>query len=212
MLQLRRLTLGQLSTNCYVIYDPQNKEAIIVDPADDADYVTRVLFDLRLTPTKIVATHGHFDHVLAVMELKLDYNIPFCMNKKDDFLVKKIGSLSKYDSSYKDQLVPTTDENLDIRCSMGNNWNITVIPTPGHTPGSMTLYYKKGKFALVGDTIFAKGGLGRVDFSYSDPSKLKASVYKLMLLPDDTVIYPGHGSSFILGDEKDILENALSYL
>ncbi|KKT66395.1 MAG: Beta-lactamase domain protein [Candidatus Woesebacteria bacterium GW2011_GWC2_45_9] len=200
LLNVKTLTVGEMAENCHLVFDKNFKEAVIIDPGDEADYLEKVINDLELTPTLIVATHGHLDHVMAVFELKLAYNIPFYMNSKDDFLLQRLPQTAKHFG--KVEAFPVSiDKNLaeaDVLKIGGSPF--FVIETPGHTPGSITLASKEAKIAFVGDLIFKDGRVGRYDFGYSDKEGLKISVAKILKLPGDTTIYPGHGEEFTVAD------------
>lgn len=109
---VKRLVVGQLQTNCYLVFDERDNQTIIIDPGDDADYITRILTDLELKPTKIIATHGHYDHILGVTELKLAYNLPFLMNKKDEFLLSRQGTSALHFSGLRTGPAPKVDKYL----------------------------------------------------------------------------------------------------
>lgn len=192
MLKIRRLAVGQLQTNCYLVV-AENK-ALIIDPGDDADYIMRIVSDEKIYPAKIIATHGHYDHVLAVTELKLAYKIPFLMHKNDSFLLKRMKSSAAHFGRIYADSPPKIDNYLKEGGSLKiGNYKLKIIPTPGHTPGSISLYSKEDKAVFVGDVIFAGGGIGRTDFAYSDQTILLKSINKLLKLPEDIKVYCGHG-------------------
>src|SRR3990172_979126 len=110
MITVKRLSVGQLQTNCYLVKEVG--KCVIIDPGDDADYIQRIIADENLIPTKIIATHGHFDHILAVYELKLAYNIPFLMSKYDEFLLKRMSSSAKKFTKITTGLPPKVDNYL----------------------------------------------------------------------------------------------------
>lgn len=195
------LQVGQLQTNCYLAWDENSFEAVIIDTGDDADFISRKIQDFNLKPRFILATHGHFDHVLAITELRLAYKIPFMMHQSDLFLLKRAGETAKYFTSIGvDPLLPP-DKFLtpDIVINFGEE-SLKVIETPGHTPGGVSFYSPGVLFS--GDTLFYQG-VGRTDFSYGSPSKLEKSVKKLLCLPGDTIVYPGHSSVTTIEEEKE---------
>lgn len=189
-MKIERLVVGQLATNCYLVSDKKN-EAIIIDPGDDGDYIIQRILDLKLSPKLIIATHGHFDHVLAVIELKLAFKIPFLIHRLDLFLIKQVQKSAKYFLKIEVYPVVTPDRFLkDGEIIKVGNESLEVLVTPGHTPGSISLLGKG--IVFTGDTLFANG-VGRTDFSYGSKEALEKSLKKLSRLPGDTLVYPGHG-------------------
>lgn len=199
MIKIRKLNVGQLQTNCYIVIS--GTEALIIDPGDDADYIMRIISDEKVNPAKIIATHSHYDHILAVTELKLAYKIPFLMHRKDEFLLKRMRSSAAHfgriiaDPPPKIDKYLKEDEKLVI-----SHLKFDIIHTPGHTPGSISLYSKEAKAVLVGDVMFAGGGIGRTDFAYSDQPLLLKSIDKLLKLPEGIKVYCGHGEETNIRD------------
>ena len=193
-LRVKTIVVGQLQANCYLIFDSEKKEASIIDPGDDADYITRVIADEKVTPTQIIATHGHFDHIMAAAELQLAYNIPFLIHQKDEFLIKRMNETAEHFIGVKAGPSPRISANLKkgSKLNVGKS-RIEIIETPGHTPGSISLYDKKAGFVWVGDLLFAGGGVGRTDFSYSNQRELDISIERILRLPEKTILYCGHG-------------------
>ncbi|MBI3379572.1 MBL fold metallo-hydrolase [Candidatus Gottesmanbacteria bacterium] len=200
-LEILTLVVGQMQENCYLVYDPKSLETIIIDPGDDADYIERIIADKKLNPIQIIATHGHFDHIMAVTELKFAYRIPFNIHKGDDFLVKNMASSVKHFLGITADPPPIIDGylNSDEKIRIGESY-LEIIETPGHTPGSICLYNKKENILITGDLLFADGGVGRTDFSYSDGEELQKSLKKIFKLSSKTQIYPGHGRSSTLAE------------
>lgn len=197
------LRVGALESNCYLIIDRKTKETLIIDPGDAADYIESVIEREKFLPRLIIATHGHFDHLLAVTELKLAYKIPFFINKNDLFLVSNMPSSAKHFLNILTDPSPQEDGFLvnGQKIKLGSS-SFTVLETPGHTPGSISLYGKKEKMLFTGDLLFAGGSVGRTDFSYSSSLLLKKSVQKLLKLPQETFLYPGHGEKTTVREEK----------
>lgn len=202
-MEIRKLVTGQLQTNCYLVYDNQASDVIIIDPGDDADYIARIIADINKKPSKIIATHGHFDHVLAVTELKLAYDIPFLIHKDDEFLLKRLQSTAKHFLGVKTDPTPIADKYLkkDDEIKIGK-YILKIIETPGHTPGGISLYCKNAKTLFAGDTVFEQGGVGRTDFVYANNDQLMESIQKLLKLPEDTVVYTGHGGKTTIKEVK----------
>lgn len=205
LLQIERLIVGQMASNCYLLSDSASGKTIIVDPGDDADYIERIIADKNLRVTAIISTHGHFDHCLSVFELKLAYNVPFYLHQKDRFLLSRMSSGAKKYLGIKADPVPEVDKYLHDHdeISVGKA-KLLIIHTPGHTPGSICIYDNLSHFLLTGDLLFAQGGVGRTDFPYSNTDMLRKSLEIIFRLPGKTVIYPGHGEQSLLEKEKII--------
>lgn len=200
---IERLPVGQLGTNCYVLYDAKIKDAFIVDPGDDAGFIMNKIGDLDLKPQAILATHGHFDHILAVTELKLAYGIPFFFHPADSAIVNRMERTAEYFTGIKPDPAPRFGKPLENGQELKiGGMSLKVIHTPGHTPGSICLYAEKESILFSGDTLFAGGGYGRTDLSGGDAAKLKKSLRKILSLPDNTIIYPGHGEETNVKKEK----------
>lgn len=197
-LKVERLVVGQMLTNCYLLYDNKSKEALIIDPGDDAEYIENKINDLGLTPKAIIVTHGHFDHILASEELRLIYKIPLLINQKDEFLLRSAAKSYEYFLKQKRDLSITKPSGYlkDNEIIKLGNDKITVIETSGHTPGSLCLFIKELGIIFTGDTLFAEGYVGRTDFKYSDKKELHESINKISKLGTDIVCYPGHGEQF----------------
>lgn len=192
-MEIKTLIVGELQTNCYLVFDEDSKEGVIIDPADDANYLSEQILRLGVKPTAIIATHGHFDHVLAAYELQMAFDIPFLVNSKDLFLLK---NLQKNASFWTNRtIVEKSPEKIKFfkegdQIKFGEE-SLKVIETPGHTPGGVCLYSRKDGVLFTGDTLFANG-VGRTDLSYSSEKDLLSSLKKLSQLPPETKIYPGH--------------------
>lgn len=181
-MNIETLVVGQMATNCYLV------DNIIIDPGDDAEYI---MSHLTTKPTMIVATHGHFDHIMAAYALQLTYNIPFIIHKADEFLVKNMQSSAKYFLK-----LSTVDPPPKINKFLRDKENVavfTVMHTPGHTPGSICLYSKKNNVLFSGDTLFAGGAVGRTDHEYSDRAALSRAIKTILSLPPETMLLSGHG-------------------
>jgi len=193
------LPVGQLATNCYIVFS--KSDAVIIDPGDDAGFIINKIKDLELKPKLILATHGHFDHVLAATELKLAFNIPFFIHKNDEFLLKRMSQTAKYFIGFDPGPAPIPDNFLKesevIKFGLDK---LTVIYTPGHTPGSVSFYSKGVVFS--GDLLFSGGAVGRTDLEGGDKQLLDKSIKKILKLPGITTIYAGHGQETSVQEEK----------
>lgn len=203
-MKIYQYPLGQLQANCYFIVD--EKYCLIIDPGDEGSFILEEIQRKNLKPLAILATHGHFDHLMAVGEIQRHFNIPLYINKKDRFLLDNLPQSAEYFLNYKPVILPILtikelkNEN-DLRIK---NFEIKIIFTPGHTPGSVCFYFPKEKILFTGDTLF-KNGIGRYDFSYSNKKKLLDSLKRIFRLPEKTKIFPGHGESSFLKNEKDFI-------
>ena len=203
MILVERLRVGQLDANCYLVYHKISRSCLIIDPGDSVDYITQKIIDLDLKPKMILATHGHFDHVLAVSELKINFDIPFMMSKKDEFLLSRMRETSNYFTNTDPLLTPTVDEYLNPNNIMNiENFNFEVIDSKGHTPGSVSLYFRDDEKLFVGDLVFEGGAVGRVDFKYASESDLLQSIRHICNLPSETIVYSGHGGVTTINEIK----------
>ena len=193
------LTVGPLAENCIIIYDEKTKDCVIIDPGADGEDILEEVKNFNVKA--ILATHGHLDHVGQVGFLKQVLDIPFYMNVKDNFLINN-DIFPGFSMIVKATKCPEPDFDLkegDI-LTFGSI-SLSVIETPGHTPGSVCFYNEENKILISGDTLFA-GSVGRVDLPGGNGSELEKSLKKLMNLPEDTVVYPGHGNRTTIGREK----------
>ncbi len=198
-LQIQTLILGELQTNCYLVFDDKNRQAIVIDPADSGETINQTILDLQLKPQAVVLTHGHFDHVLGLLEVKLAWNIPIFAHSGDLFLLKDTPSSAQYWLKKRVDPTPPPDQFLDNLSKLTlDKIQLKILHTPGHTPGSICLY--NDEIILSGDTLF-KNAIGRTDFSYSDPEEIQKSLVKIFQLPKNLTVYPGHGDSTTLEAE-----------
>lgn len=198
------LPVGKMRANCYLLIN--DNYCLIIDPGDEANYILEKIQKEKLTPLAILATHGHFDHLMAAGEIQMSWDIPFYISEEDLFLVKRVGRTGQHFLNYSPVVIPPKNI-IFFQKSIFNidNFKIEIIQTPGHTPGSICLYSKEDNIIFSGDTLF-KDGVGRYDFSYASKEDLKKSLQKIFQLPEETAIYPGHGEETIIGNEKKLLQ------
>jgi len=185
------IAVGELAANCYLFYDQESLDCAIIDPGDSGDFISEQILRQKLKPQFIMLTHGHFDHCLASLELQLNFNIPIFLNPLDNFLYQNAAkSAGHFTSNTALKLPPSIPPDLTLTKKF-----FSLIPTPGHTPGSVCLY--SPPFLFTGDTLF-DDDIGRTDMSYSNRSDIQNSLLSLSKLPPDTIIYPGHGPTSAL--------------
>lgn len=192
MLKIKTLVVGQLATNCYLAVDDRTNEALVIDPGDDAEYIKQAIFDAQANPKAVVATHGHFDHVLAAYDIQTSFGIPFYIDPEDSFLLKRMASSTKHFTGIVSDPIPRITPLREIGIG---GLQFDILRTPGHTPGSVSLYCAPKKICFVGDLIFADGSSGRTDRVYANKVKIESSLRKILSLREDTIIFPGHGES-----------------
>ena len=199
-LQVEPLIVGPLFSNCYIIYDDKEKLGAVIDPGDDADIILTKVKEIDIEIKYILATHGHFDHIGAVAELKTALGAEFLAHQ-DDFFFIEDGKNAALRWGVHIQQPPKPDRFIEDgdKIKIGK-FEFKVIHTPGHSPGGVCFLYDRILFG--GDTLF-QGSIGRTDFRKGSFEDLKNSIRKrLYSLPDDTIVYTGHGPPTTIGDEK----------
>jgi hydroxyacylglutathione hydrolase len=197
---LIRLAVGPLQVNCFILADEKTKDAVVIDPGGDAEDILKVIKDKGFTVRYIVNTHAHFDHVGANKALKDATGAEFLMHEGDAPVLAS-APLQSAAFGMKSVSSPPADRYLKhgdvIRAG---EVTLTVLHTPGHSPGGICLVEKGMVF--TGDTLFA-GSIGRADLPGGDLMTLLRSIKtKLMVLPDDTKVFPGHGPASSIGEER----------
>ena len=187
----RQKLVGDHEVFAYLIGDIESHEAIVVDPADDADKLIALAESEGLKISKIINTHGHVDHVMGNAVMKEKTGASICIHEAEAAYLEKIGEY--WLTMFSARKSPPADQLLrdgDVIGVGSQGWQ--VIHTPGHTPGGICLYYPDRGLCLTGDTLFV-GSVGRVDGPKSSGTELLNSIRrKLMVLPEDTEIFPGH--------------------
>ena len=203
MLQVKSIVLGIVGTNCYIVYDKNTKEAVLIDPGAEEDSIIAFLKEEDLKPRAILLTHGHFDHILAVPTLREKYCLPLYASEAERELLGNgelnLSGKDPEDSVEISDFISLHDgEELSL---LGKSWK--VISTPGHTGGSVC-YFVDGDipYLFSGDTLFCES-YGRTDlYSGSEKEIIKSIVKKLLVLPEETLVFPGHEESTTIRNEK----------
>lgn len=197
------LPVGPLQCNCSVIGDESSREAMVIDPGDDVEDVLEIVRKHNLQVKQIVITHAHIDHVGGAMKLRAATGAPILLNQNDYALLKLldlqatwIGMASPGEVKV-DQSIGPSDK------VKAGSLIADVLHTPGHTEGSICLYFEAQKKLIAGDTLFA-GSIGRTDLPGGSFDKIISSIHdKVLALPDETVVVPGHGALTTIGEERE---------
>ncbi len=210
MLKLHQLVFNPFQVNTYILVDESSHQGIVIDPgmynANENAIFDQLIEDNNIELTEIVNTHLHIDHCLGNKYVRERYNCPVAASPDDEFLGERIAVQAQYfglkapDEIVKSVAInhPLNDgETLEIGTSQ-----IKIIASPGHSPGGIVLYDTQSKVLICGDSLF-RGSIGRTDLPGGDFTQLVSSIKnKLLKLPDDTIVYPGHGPMTTIGLEK----------
>lgn len=196
--------VGMLQTNCYLLGDPETKQAVVIDPGGDGERIIKRIEGLNLSLVAILNTHGHFDHILDAWTLRDRLGGKIYMSPKDEPLLhdRMVGMGAFFGSGSQP---PKGD--IDFPLEEGDlltfgSISLKVMATPGHTPGHVSLYLADANIIFVGDTLFA-GSIGRTDFPGGSFDALIRSVReKIFPLPGETMVYPGHGPETTVDRER----------
>jgi hydroxyacylglutathione hydrolase len=197
------LPVGPLQCNCSVVGDEQTREAMVIDPGDDIAQVLAIVQRHRLTVKQIVITHAHIDHIGGAAKLKRATGAPVLLNANDQALLKMLDVQATWVG-----MRPPEITMIDAGLNAGDKLQAgsllaDVLHTPGHTEGSVCLYFAAEKKLIAGDTLFA-GSIGRTDLPGGSFKKIMESLHgPVLALPDETVVVPGHGPLTTIGDERE---------
>ena len=201
---VKGLTVGLLQENCYIFGCSRTRRAVIIDPGDNARAILRVVDQQALKIERIINTHAHFDHVMAVAAIKAATDAPFYLHELD---LPVLHELPERVRLWLDMEVDPLDDpdgylNHGDRIAVGDE-ELEVRFTPGHAPGHVVFVHHAGRQMFVGDTLF-RDSIGRFDLPGADGPTLLASIRtQLLTLPDDYTVYPGHGPATTIGYERE---------
>lgn len=206
MLTIKTFPFNPLMVNCYVIHD--NKDAIIVDPScyfeSEQEQLKKYIDEQKLEIKHLIVTHFHFDHLMGASYVSSTWNIPLSAHKE---YIHLAGNFDISTQSYFFGFSVKNPPNPKILLNDGDaitlgNYEFKVLHVPGHSPCCLALYQEQCKILITGDTLF-ESGVGRTDLTGGDWQLLLESIRtKLLTLPEDTIIYPGHGGTSTIKNEK----------
>ena len=199
-LQVEPLIVGPLDSNCYIIWNPETHEGAVIDPGDDAFLIINKIKHLKITIKYILATHGHFDHIGAVAPLKEHTKAQFLAHMEDEFFIKEsTESANRWGITIPKPPLPDNYLKDGDTIKLGTI-TLEVFHTPGHSPGGISFH--TDKMVFVGDTLFQRS-IGRTDFRQGSFEQISHSIKnRLFKLPDETVVFTGHGPPTTIGEEK----------
>jgi hydroxyacylglutathione hydrolase len=195
------VTVGMFEENCYLYACPQTREAVILDPGDEAERICEAIQDLKLLPKYIINTHGHIDHICAIDEISEVYPVPLAIHPADVMFYA-----SEYNALLYGRTPPAVKRRPDLLLQEGETISfgtlvLEVLHTPGHSPGSVCLV-SPSHCVFSGDTLFYRG-IGRTDLLGGNYEQIEQSIRnKLYKLEDDLVVFPGHGQPTTILEEK----------
>ena len=198
------LPVGPLQCNCSIVGDEATHEGIVIDPGDDIQDILTLIRKHNLNVKQIVITHAHIDHVGGAMKLRAATGAPILLNQNDYELLKMLDVQAAWLGMASPGPVEIDHSPKHSDLVKAGKLEAQVFHTPGHTEGSICLYFEPQKRLIAGDTLFA-GSIGRTDLPGGSFQKIIASLHDHVLtLPDDTMVVPGHGPVTSIGEEREI--------
>ena len=199
---LETFPVGPLACNCTILGDEESGEAIVIDPGDEIARIQRRLTELNLKLKQILITHAHIDHVGGALKLKRLTGAPIFLNESDLPLLEMMAAQAAWLGMATPETAPPDAPLTDGQLVGLDRYPAQVLHTPGHTQGSISLWIPSESKLVAGDTLF-RDSIGRTDLPGGDGRRILRSIYdKLLPLPEETVVVPGHGASTTIGREK----------
>lgn len=199
-MEIIRYETGTMGANCYLVYDPATQKGVIIDPGYPDERIVAKITEEGLNITYILLTHGHFDHIGGLAQMREATGAPVAIHREDAAMVSSaaanlsgnFGGGFSFDAA---EILLGDGDTIEVTPSLG----FSVIATPGHTPGGVC--FISGETMFSGDTLFA-GSIGRTDFPGGDFDEMVGSLTRLMTYPDEMTVYPGHGPATTIGRER----------
>lgn len=201
-MMIETFPVGVLACNCTILGDEDAGEAIVIDPGDEIGRIQKRLAEKGLKLKQILVTHGHIDHVGGALKLKRLTGAPIFMNENDLPLLQAMEMQAAWLGITPPETAPPDDSLAEGQRIGLDRFQVQVLHTPGHTQGSVCLHFEPLKLLVAGDTLFA-GSIGRTDLPGGNFRQIMDSIHaKLLALPDETRVLPGHGPETTIGDER----------
>lgn len=202
-LDLQKCILGPVYTNCYFLKNKATDELVIIDPADCPEKIEQKVSQMNGKPVAVLLTHGHFDHIMGIEDFLKAFDVPVYVGREEQPLLAddRLNASSMYGYHCAYTGAKALEDGQTVECA---GTEIHVIHTPGHTVGGCCYYLPEEEALFCGDTLFC-GSIGRTDLPTGSSRDLAHSIReKLMILPDETKLYPGHMDESTIGYEKEI--------
>lgn len=206
-MKIKRFEFNMFPVNCYVLSDETSKEAVVIDAGcfyeEEKQALKKYIIENDLTVKRLLNTHLHLDHIFGNPFMLKEFGLQAEANQEDEFWLNEAASQARmFGFQLKEASVPLGKYIADKDTITVGNIQLEAIQVPGHSPGSLAFYCKEEKCLFAGDVLF-QGSIGRADLPGGNFDKLRENICsRLFVLPDETVVYPGHGEATTIGNEK----------